>query len=65
MATVEQDRNERPERRMLTVREVAAELGVSEKSVRRWVRDGALPVWRRGSILRISRESLDEFLERA
>jgi len=49
-------------RPMLTIREVAAELGVSEKTIRRWIKTGDLPAWRRGQVLRVSRTALDAFL---
>ena len=39
---------ERPEEHLLTVREVARHLNVSEASVRRWVRLGLLPAIRIG-----------------
>jgi excisionase family DNA binding protein len=64
METVEEGADARSGRRMLTIREVADEVGVSEKSVRRWIKAGALSAWRHGQIVRISCESLDRFLGR-
>jgi len=49
-------------RTMLSIREVAAEFGVSEKTIRRWIKTGDLPAWRRGQVLRVSRAALDAFL---
>jgi len=49
-------------RNMLTIREVAAELAVSEKSIRRWIKGGELPVWRCGRVVRVSRDALNTFL---
>lgn len=52
---------------MLTVKQVAERLGVSESLVRCWIRDRALPHYRvgakgkRGKIV-VAQEDLDEFL---
>jgi excisionase family DNA binding protein len=42
----------------LTPREVAAELGVTVRTVQRWIADGRLPAARVGSRVRVSRSSL-------
>lgn len=51
---------------LLSVRQAAAELGVSTLTVRRWVNAGDLRAVRLGSgplaRIRISREALEEFL---
>ena len=51
----------------LTVREVADYLRVHEETVRRWIRDGELPVLALGGQktgYRIRREALDAFIAR-
>jgi len=53
------------ERRHLTLREVAARLGVSEKTVRRWIARGNLDAWRQGRVVRVSESALRRFLEDA
>ena len=55
-----------PFRRLLTVQEVAARLGVSEKTVRRRIADGLLPAVQLGRyrhVLRIDSAQLDDWLE--
>jgi excisionase family DNA binding protein len=47
--------------RWFTVREVAARLNVSERSVRRWVKCGFLPAHRFGRAVRISERDLNDF----
>ncbi|HEX6128455.1 MAG TPA: excisionase family DNA-binding protein, partial [Candidatus Limnocylindria bacterium] len=42
----------------LTPREVAGELGVTVRTVQRWIADGRLPALRVGGRLRLSRSSL-------
>ena len=42
----------------LTPREVAAQLGVTTRTVQRWIADGRLPAMRIGSRVRVSRSSL-------
>lgn len=46
----------------LTIHQVADQLGVSDKTVRRWVWDGELRHHRLGSSIRISEEDLAAFL---
>lgn len=45
-------------RPMLTVRQAAAHLGVRPATVRAWVRDGRLPAWREGRVIRLSATGL-------
>ncbi len=52
---------ERPPRRFLTVKTVSDELGVSERTVRRWVRTGALRTMPLGRQHRIERAELERF----
>ena len=52
------------DRKFLTVREVADELGKSERSVWRLIEDGELPVDKFGSSTRVKREDLDAYIER-
>ena len=42
----------------LTPRQAAAELGVTVRTIQRWIADGRLPVRRVGSRVRLSRSSL-------
>lgn len=43
--------------------EAALYLGVSERTVQRWVASGALQAFREGKILRINKKTLFEFIE--
>ena len=56
---------EQEQREWLTVQEVAADLQVHEETVRRWVRDGLLPVADLGrkAGYRVKRADLDAFLD--
>jgi acetyl-CoA/propionyl-CoA carboxylase biotin carboxyl carrier protein len=49
----------------LTPRQVAAELGVTVRTVQRWIADGRLPATRVGSRVRVSRSSLSAVAEGA
>jgi excisionase family DNA binding protein len=50
--------------RFLSIREVAEELGISERSAWRLVEQGELPVHQFGSSTRVKREDLDAYIER-
>jgi len=55
-----------PGRLGLTVSQVAAELGVSENTIRRWSDAGYLAAYRTpGGQRRFSREAIDAFMARA
>lgn len=55
----------RPKRKaFLSVREVAEELGISERSAWRLVEQGELPVHEFGGSTRVKREDLDAYVER-
>src|SRR5918995_2999888 len=49
----------------LTPRQVAEELGVTVRTVQRWIADGRLPATRVGSRVRVSRSSLSAVAEGA
>lgn len=49
--------------RLLTVSETAELLAVSEKTIRRWIAVGRLPVVRLGRLIRISAKSLNELIQ--
>lgn len=49
----------------LPVREVADELGISERSAWRLVEQGELAVHQFGASTRVKREDLDEYIERS
>ena len=49
----------------LTPRQVADELGVTVRTVQRWIADGRLPSTRIGSRVRVSRSSLSAVAEGA
>jgi excisionase family DNA binding protein len=51
--------------RLYTVDDVAEQLGVSSKTVRRWVAAGDLPVHRLGRQLRMSEADLIAFIARS
>jgi len=48
---------------MLTPREVASELKVSEKTVMKWLRKGTLKGTKLGKLWRIKEEELQKFIE--
>ena len=49
---------------LVSVREVAAELGVHPETIRRLIHDGRLDAVRVGRVLRVHRAALDGFLAR-
>ena len=51
--------------RFLTIREVADELGISERSVWRLIEDNELPAHKSGSSTRVRRSDLDDYIERS
>jgi len=55
----------RPRTRLLTVQDVAADLQLSTKTIRRLIERGELPVHRVGRTVRISEEDLLVFTARA
>jgi excisionase family DNA binding protein len=55
--------NAAPSCRFVTVRLVAQELGVSQQTVRRLIYEGELAAVRLGSLLRVPRAALEEYLE--
>ena len=50
--------------KMLSVEDVAAELGVNPETVRVWIRSGELVALSIGKGYRISRADLDDFIRR-
>ena len=54
---------EKPGDRMLTVKEVAEELRVSERLVTKWITKGELPAIDLGKGYRIYRSDLDAFIK--
>ena len=48
--------------RLYSVREAAEYVGCSTKTVRRWIKSGALPYHRFGRQIRISERDLDQFV---
>ncbi len=61
----EADPSPRPGERFLSVAEVAKQLGVSEKMVRRKIASGDWPAHRVGKLLRVSERTLTASLTRA
>lgn len=49
---------------MLTVADVAGELSLSEKTIRRWIKNECLHIHRLGRVIRIAREDLTAFIGR-
>ena len=50
------------EQEAFSAAEVAAKLGVSDMTVRRWIRSGQLPSFKVGSARRVPRTALDELM---
>ena len=50
------------EKQLLSTKAVAAELGVTSRTVAKWIRDGELTAVRLGRIWRVRREALDDFI---
>lgn len=48
---------------LLTIAEVAEYMGLSEYTIRRWVRSGVLPVTKLGRSVRIRSDELERFIE--
>jgi excisionase family DNA binding protein len=48
--------------RLLTLADVADELGVSRSTVKRWTASGALPVFRHGRVVRVREHDLRAFV---
>ena len=46
----------------LTIRDIAATLRVTERTVRRWIASGELATYRFGGSLRISRQDFEAFI---
>lgn len=51
-----------PKEPFFSVKEVAQELGVSERTVRRWICEGQLRAHRFGRIVRVAQRDLIRFL---
>lgn len=49
----------------LTVEDVATLLGYSDKTIRRWIKNGRLKAYRANRQLRISEADLQDFLNRS
>jgi excisionase family DNA binding protein len=47
---------------LLTIQQVAELIGVSDKTVRRWIARGDLHAWQRDRIVRVDRRELQRFL---
>jgi excisionase family DNA binding protein len=58
------DRLSAPVGRFLSVDDVAEELRVSSKHVRRLIATGSLPIYRFGKVIRIARQDLDRWVDR-
>jgi excisionase family DNA binding protein len=56
------DRRPRPQRRMLTVNQIADADQVSPRTVRRWIASGRLPCHRLGLLVRVSDDDHEAFL---
>lgn len=50
---------------LLTVEEVAANLKISPKIIRKWLRDGIMPGVKLGRVWRIDEKDLEEFIQRS
>lgn len=48
---------------LYSIKETAEYLGVSEKTVRRWIEHGGLPIHRIGRLIRISEADLTVFVK--
>jgi excisionase family DNA binding protein len=52
------------EQQLLTAKEAAALLGLSEHTIRQWIWQRRLPVVRLGRAVRLRREDLEQLIER-
>ena len=59
------DHDPAPTEVLLTMRDVAGQCRVSERTVQRWIATGELPVLRPGRSIRLRRADLVAFLKRA
>ena len=50
--------------KLLSLQEVAQQTGMSEKTIRRWIKSGELPAIELGGRYRIARSDLQEFLSK-
>jgi excisionase family DNA binding protein len=53
------------DRQMLTAREAAVFLGLSENTIRQWIWQRRLPVIRLGRAVRLRRADLEQLIERS
>jgi excisionase family DNA binding protein len=51
------------EKEFLTTEEVADRLSVSIRSVKTWLKNGDLPSFRKGRLVRIRQEDFDQFVK--
>ena len=49
------------EQRYLSVRQVAAYLGVSQSAIRKWVREGSIPTCRFNGSIRFDKQKVDHW----
>ena len=49
--------------KLLTIKDVAAHLSVSEKTIRRWIGDGSLVIHRLGRQIRVTEDDLGTFIK--
>lgn len=57
-------RNEVRPNRLLTVDDVADQIGICKRTVYEWVADGRLPHFRLGRVLRFRQPDIDSFIDR-
>ena len=50
---------------MLTIKEVASKLQVSEKTVRNWIDEGLINAYKVGSVYRIDKADFESFLNKS
>lgn len=52
------------DRAFLTIAQVAVDLQVGQRTVRRWIAEGTLPAYRVGGLIRVRTSDLNRFAKR-
>lgn len=63
MVKTERSARMQDEQEYLTIKDIARQLKMDEKTIRRWIKSGQLPAIELGGKYRVSRTDLNAFLE--